>query len=120
MPTWEHGHPNLSDYPPWTRNFYTITHSLVVFALAFGAVWLIARKPVWIMGAWGLHILIDIPTHSMALFPTPFLWPISDYRFDGVAWDHPLVFGANAVLLAAAYGGYWLWRRRAPKGSTLN
>jgi len=103
MPGWEHGHPNLTDYPPWARNFYNVTHSLVVFALVFGAVWLLARKPVWITGAWGLHVLIDIPTHSIALFPTPFLWPLSDYRFDGVAWHHPLVFAANSLLLALGH-----------------
>ena len=103
MPGWEHGHPDIIAYPLWAQNLYNFTHSLIVFLLCFLHIWMFVRKPLWIAGAWGLHILIDIPTHSMALFPTPFLWPLSDYKFDGIGWHHPMVLSANALLLLSVY-----------------
>jgi len=109
MPGWEHGHPDITAYPLWAQNFYNFTHSFIVFILAFLLIWMLVRKPVWIIAAWGLHILIDIPTHSVELFPTPFLWPLSDYKFDGVGWHNPIIFGVNALLLL---GVYFLWLRR--------
>jgi membrane-bound metal-dependent hydrolase YbcI (DUF457 family) len=108
MPGWDHGHPNITAYPLWSRNLYSLTHSLAVFALVFALIWTILKRPVWVVGAWGLHILIDIPTHSVELFPTPFLWPFSDFRFDGVEWYNPIVFGTNVLLLV---GTYLLWLR---------
>jgi membrane-bound metal-dependent hydrolase YbcI (DUF457 family) len=108
MPGWENGHPNISDYPIYAQNLYNITHSLVIFVFVFALFWAAARKPVWIMAAWGLHILIDIPTHSMALFPTPFLWPISHFRVDGIGWDNPLIMVIDIVLLITAYS-FWLY-----------
>ncbi len=105
MPGWEHGHPNITLYPHWAQVSYNATHSLVVFTIGFLLIWALA-KPVWVAGAWGLHILIDIPTHSKNLFPTPFLWPLSEFKVDGVAWSNPMVLGVNVILLGIAY---WLW-----------
>ena len=111
MPGWDQGHPNISAYPIWAQNFYNFTHSFVVFTLLFLLIWAFARKPVWVVGAWGLHILIDIPTHSLELFPTPFLWPVSDIKVNGVGWHNPIVLGANFLFLLSAYS-LWLWQRR--------
>jgi membrane-bound metal-dependent hydrolase YbcI (DUF457 family) len=111
MPNWDHGHPNITAYPLWAQNFYNLTHSFIVFALAFFLIWAIRRKPVWIVGAWGLHILIDIPTHSIELFPTPFLWPLSEYKFNGVGWHNPIVLGVNILLLLGIFL-LWLWQRK--------
>ena len=111
MPGWENGHPNITDYPFWAQNFYNFTHSVIVFTLCFLLIWAFVRKPVWITGTWGLHILIDIPTHSIDLFPTPFLWPLSDYKFNGTGWHNPIVFVANILLLLGAYS-LWLKRRK--------
>jgi membrane-bound metal-dependent hydrolase YbcI (DUF457 family) len=111
LPGWEHGHPNITDFPLWAQNFYNFTHSLVVFTLVFLLIWGIVRRPVWVVAAWGLHILIDIPTHSVELFPTPFLWPLSDYTFPGVGWDNPIVLSIDIVLLLGVYS-LWLWQRR--------
>ncbi len=108
MPGWENGHPNISDYPIFAQNLYNITHSLIIFALVFALVWIMARRPVWIVAAWGLHILIDIPTHSLALFPTPFLWPISYFRVDGIGWDSPIILTIDILLIVAVYS-LWLY-----------
>jgi hypothetical protein len=58
------------------------------------------RKPLWEFSAWGLHVLYDIPFHERRFFPTPFLWPVSSYTFDGISWGHPLVFIPNVTALA--------------------
>ncbi len=109
MPGWESGHPNISDYPVFAQNLYNITHSFVIFAAAFGLLWVMARRAVWVVATWGLHILIDIPTHSLALFPTPFLWPLADLKVDGIGWDNPVILAIDIILLITAYS---LWLRR--------
>jgi hypothetical protein len=45
---------------------YPAGHSLIVFLLVFGMVTLLARRMVFEMLGWLLHILIDIPTHSFS------------------------------------------------------
>ena len=99
--------PELGDVPVYVAPLYDVTHSFVTFAVAFAIVWAIRRKPLWAMLAWPLHIVLDIFTHSSDFFPTPFLWPLVDYRFDGVSWGTPAVFFTNWALLVAALA---LWR----------
>lgn len=111
MPGLEHGHPDITEFPAYARNFYNAGHSLFIFVLAFALVWLLRKAALLPMAAWGLHILIDIPTHSFGLFPTPFLWPFSDFRVNGIGWDSPLILAANFLVLAFVYG-VWLFRRR--------
>jgi membrane-bound metal-dependent hydrolase YbcI (DUF457 family) len=106
MPGWEHGHPNISDYPVFAQNMYNFTHSLVIFVMVFALIWFLLGKRAWVLAAWGLHILIDIPTHSLALFPTPFLWPLSSLRVNGIGWDNPGILVIDIILLSA---GYTLW-----------
>lgn len=91
---------------------YDLTHSLVTFTLVFGAVWWWRRRPFLPLAAWGLHILVDMPTHDSSFFPTPFLWPISDYTVPGISWGQPMIFFPNLALLAAAYLWWWLSRRK--------
>lgn len=43
-------------------------------------------RPPWEMAGWCVHVLMDIPTHSGLLYPTLFLWPLSDWYFDGHSW----------------------------------
>lgn len=107
------GHPPApSLIPAYVYSLYNATHSLVVFALVFGLVWLMRGKPLMELGAWGLHIAVDIFTHSEAFFPTPFLWPLSDLRVDGVPWSDPRIFFSNVLLLAALYAWFFLRRKR--------
>lgn len=110
MPGWENGHPNITDFPLFAQTLYNITHSLVTFTFVFVLLGITARKPLWVVAVWGLHILIDIPTHSLALFPTPFLWPISDFKVDGIGWDNALILTIDVVLLIISYS-LWLYPR---------
>lgn len=81
---------------------YNFSHSLLIFLVVFGLLWILLKRPVWEMGGWLLHILIDIPTHSYAFFPTPFLWPLSDFKVNGISWGSPwfmiLNYGSLLVL----------------------
>ena len=94
--------------PDFVQTSYAITHSLVIFLIVFALVWLILRRPMWELGAWGLHILVDIPTHSYTFFPTPFLWPISNFEVDGHAWGTPEIFIPNVALLIVLYLSWYL------------
>ena len=77
------GPPDPALIPSYVSHLYNLTHSLVVFGLVFLILWAILRKPFCLLLVWGFHVLLDIFTHSFELFPTPFLWPISDFKLDG-------------------------------------
>jgi membrane-bound metal-dependent hydrolase YbcI (DUF457 family) len=65
------------------------------------------------MLAWPLHILVDIPTHSSQFFPTPFLWPVSDFYINGVSWGQPIIFIPNAILIVCLYVYYFFFSKKA-------
>lgn len=102
--------------PGYVHTLYGITHSSIVFAVSFTLISMLFRRIVWEVGAWGLHIALDIFTHSYAFFPTPFLWPLSDFKIDGIPWSHPEIFIPNVALLMLAYGifVYRRYRNKAP------
>lgn len=94
-----------------THQLYNISHSLFVFLLVFGLVWYFRKKPLWEMTGWLIHILMDIPSHSYRFFPTPFLWPVSDFKIDGISWATPWFMITNYSLLLAAYLTLWFIKR---------
>jgi hypothetical protein len=107
------GHPpDPSLIPAYAHSLYNVTHSLVVFAAVFGLVWIARRKPFMELGAWGLHIAMDIFTHNDDFFPTPFLWPISDAHVNGVPWGNPIIYIPNVLLLALLYVWYFYKRKK--------
>jgi hypothetical protein len=109
------GHPpDSSLIPGYVHRLYDVTHSLLVFAAVFAVVWAVRGKPLMELGAWGLHIALDIFTHSEAFFPTPFLWPVSEVRVNGVPWSDPRIFFGNVLLLAVLYA--WFFLRRSKRG----
>lgn len=83
------------------NSLYNISHSLIIFFLVFGIVWLLFRKPVWVMMGWLFHILIDIPTHSYAFYPTPIFWPLSNWKFNGISWGTLgfMIFDVTALIV---------------------
>ena len=88
---------------------YPAVHSLVVFLLVLGITTILARRIVMELLGWLLHILIDIPTHSFSFYATRFLWPLSGYRVDGVAWWTPWFWISTYAALAVVY--FLLWRK---------
>lgn len=97
------GRPSLEALPTWIFASYNLTHSFIAFAVVFIAIYVITRKWFWPLAAWGLHILIDVPTHSLAFFPTPFLWPLSNYRFNGLSWGTGWFMLLNYSALIAVF-----------------
>ena len=104
------------------EHLYPLSHSLVVFSVVFAVVWLLFRRPALPMLAWGLHILMDVPTHGAGRFGTPFLWPLSLYRFDGIWWSQRWFMILNYSAIAAAYFALLVWflvsKRRRERGET--
>ncbi len=71
-----------------------------------------SRLIYWPMWGWLLHILIDIPTHKN-FYETPFLFPLSGYRFShGISWGHPTFMIINYGALAAVYLFWFLVLRK--------
>lgn len=114
------GHPPAASLiPDYVHHLYSLTHSLLVFGTVFGIVWLLRGKPMLEMGAWGLHLGMDIFTHSNAFFPTPYLWPLSDAHFDGLPWTDPRIFVPNVLLLALLYAWFFFKRKKANRADAL-
>ena len=110
---WSAGPPPENLVPAYVHTLYDITHSLIVFALVFFAVWLVRKKPFLPLLAWGIPVFMDIFTHSTQFFPTPFLWPLFDnIRFKGVPWSHPAIFLTDVVLLLVFYIWFFVVKKR--------
>ncbi len=95
-----------------------MTHSFIVFFLAFLLTWFVLKRPLWELSAWGLHVLVDIPTHSFVFFPTPFLWPLSDWKFNGWQWMAPTILVPNYVMLFLLYA--WFLAQASRKKRTAS
>ncbi len=112
-PDWRSGqHPDPSQIPLFVHMMYDYTHSLIIFFCVFLLVSIIRKAPFLPLAAWGLHILVDIPTHSQDFFPTPFLWPISEYTVNGIAWSHPAILLPDVILLIVLYAWFFVIRCR--------
>ncbi len=106
LPNFRAGPHDPNSFPPFIYWFYDVTHSLIVFAFVFLVLYLILKKPFLPLLAWGLHIFMDIFTHSFEFFPTPFLWPISDFKLDMWMWGNPRIFIPNVVILVIFYSWF--------------
>lgn len=119
LPRPEHAEPVPRDTLPIFRlasALYNISHSAVVFFAVVLLVYLMRRLrrarmapataatlvPRELFG-WLLHVLIDIPTHTYRFYPTPFLWPISGWKFDGLSWATPWFMVVNYSALIIIY-----------------
>lgn len=90
-------------FPSYVYSSYNVTHSLVVWAAAVAGLWLFRGRFPWVLGAWGLHVVCDIPLHELAFFPTPYLWPLPTPLINGVRWAQPAIMLPNYVALALTY-----------------
>ncbi|HEX9503114.1 MAG TPA: hypothetical protein VF974_02225 [Patescibacteria group bacterium] len=86
-----------------THHLYSLSHSLVIWAVVFIIVWLIIKNVPWVLLGWALHICIDIFSHSSKFYPTPFLFPVSSFHIDGYPWSHPIFMIVNYTALVLLY-----------------
>ncbi len=104
----------LPIYPDYVYTLYDIPHSLIICALVFLIIFLIKKKIYLAMLGWPIHILLDIPSHIKEFFPTKFLYPLSSYSVDGIAWTLPSFFIPNVILLTTIYS-YFLYKHYQKK-----
>lgn len=116
-PDFSRGTPPESSIPSYVHHLYDVTHSFIVFMLVFLLVWHMLKRPLWELASWGLHVLVDVPTHSHAFFATPVLWPLSGWKFDGWQWMTPAILLPNYALLSLAYAWFLTRRCRDPHSS---
>ncbi len=108
-------------------NLYDYSHSILIFLFVIALIVLMrfvseknhvvslnALVP-WTMFPWLLHILVDIPTHSAEFYPTPFLWPLSGFRFDGIPWGVPWFMILNYSAITLAFVILYLSRKKLIK-----
>jgi hypothetical protein len=75
------------DPPGWMATLRHEFHSFPMLLCGAVIVRMISgRWPREELAAWGLHILIDIPSHSRRRWGPQFLWPLSSFAVDGVSW----------------------------------
>src|SRR3989338_1478800 len=104
--------PNAKVLPDFVYALYSITHSLVIYGIFFATLWILGKKSfAKLTLGWPLHILVDIPTHGAGFFPTPFLWPISDFTANGIPWSEPVILIPNVIVILLLYL-YWYWKRK--------
>jgi hypothetical protein len=90
-------------FPPYVYQSYNVTHSFLVWGALTGLIWFFRKRFPWVMGAWALHILCDMPTHELIFFPTPYLWPLPTPFINGWHWAQPRIMIANYAALLATY-----------------
>lgn len=89
-------HPDSAEQMPlqafWiyqvSYDLYNISHSVVVFFVIFFLTWIVLKKPHLELLGWFVHLLVDIPTHTIGNFPTPLFWPLSEWKINGLAYWH--------------------------------
>ncbi len=106
--TMKMGKPELSEIPSWVFSLYNFTHSLIIAILFIFIAYILKRDFCVSMLAWPFHIILDFFTHSIEYFPTPILWPISNYRFDGIPWSNQYIMIGNIICIFLVFN----YRRR--------
>ena len=104
--------PVMAPWAHWLEhNIHCSAHRVLVLGLVtLLSFWKFRWWLVPLMG-WWLHLALDVPTHSREYYAVTIFYPLTEWSFDGIAWTHPAVIGANYVALAVAYG--WLFATRA-------
>lgn len=98
-----------------SSTLYQYSHSIVIWAIVFAIVWIIYKRPRLELLGWALHILIDIPSHAATFYPTPFLFPISDFKFlYGISWSNKwyMIINYSLLLIVTLY---FLSKKRKPR-----
>ncbi len=93
------GPPLIETIPSWVFELYGLGHSVIVAGIVILAVSLILKKfPVYML-AWPVAIVMDMITHTREFLPTPFLWPVSDWKFPGFSWASLRFMVLNYLLI---------------------
>lgn len=108
--------PVIENLPSWIFLLYDISHSLVVAFVVIGLIYFIFKKFYVYMLAWPLAIVFDLFTHTRDFLPTPFLWPLSDWKFDGISWAEPWFMILNWGLIIIFFVYIYIRKNYLKKG----
>lgn len=108
------GKPNLAEIPSWVFTSYNISHSLFTAVILLAIIRYLNKPLAFTFLAYPLHILCDIFTHNKSFFPTPFLFPVSDFKVNGISWAHPTFMIVNYSAIFTAYAIFFIvkWRKK--------
>jgi hypothetical protein len=77
--------------PLWMVQLHRAGHSVLVLLLSAVLLRLSSGHWLWrVLGAYLLHLLIDIPTHTRDPWGPRLAWPFSDIAYNGVSWAEVL------------------------------
>jgi len=111
--TLKFGKPEIASIPSAVFIAYNFSHSLFTAAAVLLLVRFAISKELFISAcAYPLHILCDIPTHDKTFFPTPFLFPVSDFRVNGISWGNKYFMLINYAALLTAYFIYFRYKAK--------
>ena len=116
--TMHSGRPSLNSIPDWVYSAYNVTHSLIIMGVVLALVWYLNKSFAVTFSAWIIHIVFDIPTHSKEFFPTPFIWPLSNYTVDGFSWGQSWFMLINYSALLALATAFIIARHRKRKNQS--
>ena len=106
--TMQFGKPEIALIPQVVFTAYNFSHSLFTAGLILLVIRFVISKELFVAAlAYPLHILLDIPTHDRTFFPTPFLFPVSDFRIDGISWGNAYFMIFNYAALLTVYFFYF-------------
>ena len=84
-----------------THHLHCVMHSALVAGVVTAACWVWLRR-FWLpLLGWWTHILIDVFTHSADFYPSPVLYPVTYWGFDGIAWNTPWFMVVNYLVMLA-------------------
>jgi len=103
--------------PAWVVNISQVVHCSLHSAILAGLVSLLVWRGGnfqlrYLMLGWWSHILIDTFTHSADYYPVRTFYPLSEWSFDGWAWNSSTFIATNYLLLGLVYFGIGLSRNR--------
>ena len=94
---------NIHDVPKWVHKNYNLGHSIFFWICLYFLIYLLSGYNEYLLLAPIISIILDIPFHSMNAYPTPFLWPLSDYKVDGITWTEPYISNLLYLFLLSFY-----------------
>lgn len=100
----------LESFDKTDKLLYKLFHSLIIWFIIYKLI----RGDKEFLCLF-LAIFIDIFMHKKDYLPTPFLYPISDYKFDGVHWyDSKLGWIISILITIFIYKTSYLFRNLNP------
>lgn len=87
----------------WSHHLHCVLHSGLVAAVVTLVLALFTGR-FWLpLAGWWSHIVIDVFAHSRNFYPSPVFYPLSDWGYDGLAWNTPAFMIANYLALAVVW-----------------